>query len=397
MTNLLIRLFVKNNQNKKDNSVREGYGRLGGMVGIFCNLFLFALKLTAGLLSGSVSIMADAFNNLSDMGSSIITLLGFKISCKPADPEHPFGHGRMEYMSAAVVSVLIVLVGAELLKTSVKKIFSPEPLSLSALTFVVLIISIGIKLWMSLFNKKLGVMINSSALKATSLDSLTDCVATGAVLLSLVICAVFKINIDPYVGVLVAVFILFSGIKALAETLNPLLGMPPEDETLENIKDMVLSFDGFLGIHDLIVHNYGPGRMFASLHVEVPCTADILKCHEQIDYCEKKIKEEMHIEAIIHMDPIVTDDDFVISIKNQMLDKIKTFDSGFSAHDFRIVKGEKRTNLIFDVVTPPKYPLSEEQIKEKIGALAREIDPTFVCVMTIDVDYTHSAHKRREI
>ena len=292
MTAFLIRLFIKNKDNTTNPQVRTRYGVLGGVVGVACNLLLFVIKLSIGFFSGSVSIIADAFNNLSDIGSCAVTLLGFKLASEPPDPEHPFGHGRMEYMSAALVSILIVLVGIELLKESVNKILHPEPLKFSYYIIAALLVSIAIKLWLGLFNKKLSKRISSPALQATAADCFSDCFATSAVLVSVLISHLTSLNIDAYVGVAVSVLIMWNGVKSIKETLDPLLGTPPEPETVSALEELVLSYPDFLGIHDLIIHNYGPGRSFASLHVEVPQDIDILTCHERIDHCEKTILEQ---------------------------------------------------------------------------------------------------------
>jgi len=389
MTSLLVKLFIKNKDDMESPLVRVKIGTFGGLVGIFCNILLFTLKFTAGTMAGAVSLVVDAFNNLSDIGSSVITLLGFKIANKPADKEHPFGHGRMEYMSAAGVSIIIILVGVELFKTSLDKVLRPQNLSISFLTFIVLIISICVKLWMAFFNRKLGRIINSSALRATALDSLSDCIATSAVLISVIIAKIFEINIDPFVGLAVSAFIIYSGIRAAKETLDPLLGVPPEDNVIDEIEEYVLSFDEFVGVHDLIVHNYGPGRSFATLHVEVPCDINIVRCHEQIDLCERNIYEKFRIETVIHMDPIVTNDEYINDVKHRLKEKIAKFDSELDIHDFRVVKGELRTNLIFDVVIPQKYHLSHDELKNEIAKMARQIDETFCCVITVDLDYIH--------
>ncbi len=388
MTTFLIRLFVKDKDNTTNPQVRTRYGVLGGIVGIVCNLLLFVIKLSIGFFSGSVSIIADAFNNLSDIGSCAVTLLGFKLASEPPDPEHPFGHGRMEYMSAALVSILIVLVGIELLKESVNKILHPEPLKFSYYIIAALLVSIAIKLWLGLFNKKLGGRISSPALHATAADCFSDCFATSAVLVSVLISHLTSFNIDAYVGVAVSVLIMWNGVKSIKETLDPLLGTPPEPETVSALEELVLSYPDFLGIHDLIIHNYGPGRSFASLHVEVPQDINILTCHERIDHCEKTILEQLGLEAVIHMDPIATDDSYTLDIKDKLCEKIKEFDSNLSIHDFRIVKGENRTNLIFDVAVPPKFRLTPKELKEEIGRLATSIDPTFVCVITVDLLYS---------
>lgn len=388
MTAFLVNLFIKNKDDIADPVVRSKYGRLGGFVGISCNILLSAIKFIAGTIAGSVSMVADSLNNLSDIGSSVVTLLGFKLAAKPADREHPFGHGRLEYMSAFFVSFLIILVGLELLKTSFNKILHPQDLNISFVTFIVLIISIGIKLWMSLFNRKLGNIIDSSALKATSQDSINDVFATSAVLVSVAVAKIFNINIDPYIGLAVGAFVVYSGFNTAKGALDPLLGMLPEGHITEAIEEYVLSYDDFVGVHDLIVHNYGPGRSFASLHVEVPMDIDIVHCHEQIDMCEREIYEKFKIETVIHMDPIATNDEYVNSVKQKLKGKIAKFDNNLRIHDFRVVKGEQRTNLIFDVVVPQQFSLSDSELKAEISRIASSIDETFCCVITIDLDYT---------
>ena len=383
MTKLLIRLFIKDRNNVDSPAVRDAYGSLGSFTGIGCNLLLFIIKCSLGLISGSISIMADAFNNLSDIGSSVITLIGFKMAKKPADPDHPFGHGRIEYMSAFIVSMLILLVGIELLKTSVAKIFAPTDLTLTYVTIIGLVASILIKFWMFLFNRKLAKTINSLSLKATAQDSLNDCVSTFAVLASLIICKFYGINLDAYVGIAVALFILWSGISAARDTLGPLLG-----ELIKAIESEILKNDDFYGIHDLIVHNYGPGRCFASVHVEVPEDININLCHEQIDACELEIKEKIGIEIVIHMDPISINDSFTSELRGKVSKQVQKIDKVFSIHDFRIVPGEKRTNLVFGVVVPHNYSKNPTELKEEIGELVKEIDQKYRCVINIDYDYT---------
>lgn len=388
MTKLLLKIFVKDYKNTKDETVRERYGALGSFMGIFCNLLLFILKLILGLISGSVSIMADAFNNLSDIGSSVVTLLGFKLSKKPADPDHPFGHGRMEYMSAFIVAVLILLVGAELFKSSVAKIFSPEPLSISLITVIGLIISVAIKLWMSFFSRKLSKLINSGSLKATAQDSLNDCISTSCVLISIVIYKFTDLNLDPYMGVLVALFILWSGFSSAKETMSPLLGEPPSKELIDGIKSGILKYKEFSGLHDLIVHNYGPGRCFASVHVEVPADIDVLKCHELIDRAESEISAALGIEIVMHMDPIAVDDSNVTETYKALLQKVHIIDSRLAIHDFRMVEGENRINLIFDVVVPPDFKKSKAELKSEISCLACELDERYCCIIQVDIDLT---------
>lgn len=395
MTKLLLRIFIKGDL--KDKNTRSKCGTLAGIVGVLCNLVLFAIKFLAGTLSGSVSMIADAFNNLSDMGSSVVTMLGFKIASKPADPEHPFGHGRMEYMSAALVSVLIMVVGFELFTESAGKLSDPTIPEAGVLPIIILAVSILIKLWMSLFNRSLGKKINSGALIATGQDSLNDCISTGAVLAVAVVCKVlpnvgFVKYLDPIVGILVAAFILYSGFKSLKETMDPLIGLAPDPETVAAIRGIVMNDPDFLGIHDMIVHNYGPSRGFVSLHVEVPYDGDVLILHEKIDACERDIKKHTGIEAVIHMDPIVTDDEDVNRARTQMAHRIGEIYDGMTLHDFRMVKGEKQNNLIFDVCVPADCTLTHKQIRAAVQGLATDIDETYVCVITVDHDFSGGAH-----
>ena len=391
MTNILLKLFIKGNPADKEN--RHKCGTLGSIVGIICNLILFAIKLIAGLLSGSLAIIADAFNNLTDMGSSVVTMLGFKLASKPADREHPFGHGRMEYMSAAFVSVLIIIVGFELFTESLAKLRNPGSTNASVLTVVILSVSILIKLWMAIFNRKLGKKIGSAALIATATDSLNDCISTGTVLGIAVFSMLFENlsvtkYLDPIAGLAVAIFILIAGVQSLKQTMDPIIGLPPEKEDVIKIKNIVMSNNTFLGIHDMIVHNYGPGRSFVSLHVEVPTDIDILYCHELIDATERNIKEETGFEAVIHMDPISVGDEFVDSTKSALLEKINGLQFGLTMHDFRMVRGENQTNLIFDICVPADCKLTDNQVRETVSALARDIDKNFVCVITVDKDFS---------
>ncbi len=391
MSNLLIRLFVKNYKDVKDNRVRAAYGTLGSVVGIICNILLSAIKITVGSLSGSISIVADGLNNLSDMGSSVITMIGFKLANKPADSDHPFGHGRMEYISAFIVSALILLVGFELFKSSANALISGEKApEYSFISLIILTVSIIIKLYMYVFNKKIGKRINSEALIATAQDSVNDCIATAVILLSVGISMLITLpfNLDAVMGILVAIFILYSGISSAKNTLDQILGMPPEKELIDEIENTVLSFEEFVGIHDLIVHNYGPGRQFASLHVEVPQNTDIVKCHEQIDLCEKLVNEKLDILLVIHMDPIDTDNEEVANTRNGLAEKIKEIHPSLTLHDFRMTPiSDNRTNLIFDVVVPSDLKLGEDSLREKIGEMAKEINSTFMCVITFDNNY----------
>lgn len=388
MTKLLIKLFIKDSDNTKDKAVRRRYGNLGGVVGIVCNLILFALKLIAGILSGSIAVTADAFNNLSDMGSSVVTLLGFKIAAKLPDKDHPFGHGRMEYMSGFIVSMVIIIVGFELLSTSVGKIFSPQEISINLLTVVILFISVLVKLWMGVFNNRLGTIVNSAALKATAKDSINDVIATSAVLLTSLINLVFNINLDGYIGVLVALFIMYGGYSAAKEMLSPLLGTQPDPAMVSDIKSAVLSNETFIGMHDLIIHDYGPGRCFASLHVEVPDTVDMVSCHEKIDDCEKAVLENLGVELVIHMDPIATENTRRSAINSVLKEVISSIDGNLHYHDLRVVDGEKRVNIIFDIVKPYDMKLSDKELTELVRNKMSKINPVFCCVINIDREYS---------
>ncbi|MBQ8532074.1 MAG: cation transporter [Clostridia bacterium] len=391
MSSLLIRLFVKNPEDVKDVNVRQAYGTLGSFVGIFCNLLLCIIKITVGLISGSISIAADGFNNLSDMGSSIITMIGFKLAGKPADSDHPFGHGRMEHMSAFVVAILILLVGIELFKSSVKTLVNGEVMpNYSVWAIIILAISILLKFWMFAFNRKVGKKICSEALLATAQDSLNDMIATAVILISVGVSMLVSLpfNLDAVMGIGVSLFVLYSGIMSAKETLDQILGSPPDKELIDEIKNTVLSFKQFVGIHDLIVHNYGAGRQFASVHVEVPQNCDIVKCHEQIDLCEKLINEKLDVCLVIHMDPIDTDNAAVIETKQKMVEGIKVIDERLTLHDFRMTPvSDNRTNLIFDVVVPSDLKLTRRELQNKITVMAQLINPTFQCVITFDNDY----------
>lgn len=386
MTGLLLKLFVKEESGTTE--YRKKCGTFAGAVGIICNLFLFAVKLTAGLLSSSISILADAFNNLSDMGSSLVTILGFKLSSKPADPDHPYGHGRFEYIAALIVSGLIMIMGFELLKSSVEKIIHPVAPRLGYLSVILLSVSVLIKLGMFFFNRKVGKAIDSATLRATALDSLNDTLSTTAILVSVIVMMIWGINIDAYIGLIVSVYILFSGIKTAKDTIDPLLGQPIDEKTAKSIESEIMSFEGFLGVHDLLAHNYGPGRCFASVHVEVPASTDIVKCHEQIDICEKQVFERTGILLTIHMDPVETDNEKQNTARSVIAEKIKIIHPELTVHDFRMTpKSDERTNLIFDVVLPAGMEKEKQDIKRQIEDIARSIDPTYHCVITFDFNF----------
>lgn len=392
MTRLLTRLFIKNPDDVKNNATREAYGSLSGVVGIICNLLLCAFKITVGLLTSSISIVADGFNNLSDMGSSVITILGFKLANKPADKDHPFGHGRIEYMSAFIVAILIMLVGFELMKTSVTALADGTAMPVySTASIIVLAVSVIFKLWLYIFNRKIGKKIESETLLATAQDSLNDSIATAVILLSVAVSKVVALpfNLDAVMGIAVSLFILFAGINAAKETLNRILGEPPSPELISDIEAAILSRKDFVGIHDLIIHNYGPGRLFASVHVEVPQDIDIVHCHEQIDLCEKEIYDNLGVSLVIHMDPMDINNEQVTFVRTQLSDGIKVIDENLTLHDFRMTPmADTQTNLVFDVVVPQELKISEKELNDKISQIAKLINPTFCCVITFDRDFT---------
>lgn len=392
MTRLLIRLFAAKGD-VHDAAVRSSYGNLSGITGIVCNVLLCFIKISAGIFSGAMSLIADGLNNLSDMGSSVVTLIGFKVAAKPADREHPYGHGRVEYISALLVAALIFAVGLELLKSSAVALASAEAENvISPAVIAVLLASVAVKLWMFLFNRRLAAVINSEALSAASRDSIGDAASTVAILISLIISSAVKLpfNLDAAMSLLVALFIIWTGFVTVRDTVSELLGKPPEPELTAEITELALSFEDFLGIHDLIVHSYGPGRRFASMHIEVPQSVDIAKCHEQIDLCEKLICERTGVETVIHMDPIDNGPE-VIKVKEEIYSKLRTVDSRLSLHDFRMTPfGERQTNLIFDVVVPADFDIDCSELRKIISEAARSLNPTFCCVITFDRDYSCS-------
>lgn len=387
MISILSKIFIKNRQDTEDLSVRTAYGTLCGILGILFNIILFAIKLFAGFISGAISIISDAFNNLTDAASSIITLLGFRIANQKADKDHPFGHGRIEYVSGLIVSMLIILVGFELGKGSVEKIFEPKAIDFSYITTAILAISILIKAYMAFYNFRIGKKLSSAAMRATAVDSLCDCIATCAVLICLLISKFTGINLDAYCGLLVSAFILFSGIRAAKETVDPLLGTPPSKEFIDKISEIVYSYDGVAGIHDLVVHDYGPGRTMISLHAEVASDVDILVAHDMIDEIEMKLRNELKCEAVIHMDPIVTDDEVVLEVKEKITALIGCIDHKLSIHDFRMVQGPTHTNVIFDVVVPYEVKKSDREIREDIDTIIKTIDKSYNAVINIDKSY----------
>ena len=392
MQNWLVKKFVHDYENVHDINVRASYGKLSGKVGIFCNAFLFAVKFIMGTISGSVSITADAVNNLSDAASSVISLIGFKMAEKPADEDHPYGHARYEYLSGLTVAVMIILIGFELFKTSFDKVIHPSTVDFSIALVIVLAVSILIKLWMALFNKSLGKKINSSALEATAADSRNYVISTSAVLVAAVISHFFKINLDGYMGIAVAVFILYSGIGLVKDTLDPLLGKAPEPELVDYIQKKILSYDGVLGTHDLMIHDYGPGRKFASVHVEMAAEGDVLKSHDVIDNIERDFLSKDNLNIIVHYDPIVTKDDIVNDFRSWLMEQVKSIDPHLSIHDLRIVPGNSHTNLVFDCVMPHCINMSPSELKAEIRRLVNIKYPNYYCIITIDSSYAAMPH-----
>lgn len=390
MISLLSKIFIKDRGNYRDEKVRRAYGTLCSVFGIFLNVLLFAGKLTAGTLTGSIAITADSFNNLSDAGSSLITLVGFRLSAREPDISRPFGHGRFEYISGLFVSVAILLMGFSLAKESVGKILHPEEVSYSIAAIVILAVSVAVKLYMAVYNSRIGKKISSTAMKATAADSLSDTVSTGAVLVVAVICRFAgSLKIDGWAGLLIALFIFWSGIRAMRETIAPLLGQMPDREFIADIEHIVTSHEEIAGIHDLVVHDYGPGRQMISLHAEVPASMDVLEAHDMIDNIEKELAADLRCHATIHMDPVNTDDEFTASARQKVSELAKTFDGRITVHDFRCVRGTTHTNLIFDAVLPFDCSVKEDDFKRQLAEKVRGIDSGFICVITIDRAYTN--------
>ena len=387
MTDFLIKTFIRDSEQVHDPAVRERYGVLSGVVGILLNLLLSAGKLCAGVLSASISITADAFNNLSDAGSSVVTLVGFKLAGQKADDGHPFGHGRLEYLTGLLVSLVILLVGLELGKSSIEKILHPEPVSFSVVSVIILAISILVKLWMCLFNRRLGRRIGSAAMAATAADSLSDVAATSAVLAGTLVGRMTGLAIDGWVGALVAVFILRAGWGAAKDTINPLLGQNPDPELVRNIQTTVLSHPQVTGMHDLIIHDYGPGRSMMSFHAEVPIDSDIMEAHDVIDHIERELKDRFGIETSVHMDPIATNDEQVNRVRAQVAALVQVIDPAMTIHDFRMTRGPLHTNLIFDMVVPHKCPLSDGEVAARIEKAVKTLDDHYFVVLQLDRSY----------
>ena len=387
MISFLARLFIKT-EGRSQAAVRKAYGILCGAVGIGFNVLLFLGKFFAGTLSGSIAITADAFNNLSDAGSSFVTMLGFQLAGQKPDPEHPFGHGRIEYLSGLVVSVLILLMGLELARSSLRKILHPEPVDFSPLVVIILCVSIAVKLYMAFYNHRLGKKMNSSAMEATSADSLSDSAATTAVLVATLVGHFTGWMIDGWCGILVAAFILWSGFNAAKDTLNPLLGTPPPAEFVEEIREIVMAHKAILGIHDLIVHDYGPGRVMISLHAEASSSENVMNLHDEIANVASELTAKLGCEAVIHMDPVVTDDGITQETRKKVAALVRCIDEQVSIHDFRMVAGPTHTNVIFDAVVPFGFRLSDSEVVEKIQAAVRTLDGNYFAVVKVDRSYT---------
>lgn len=391
MTEFLVKHFVKNYENVEKVSVRTAYGVLASIVGIFCNVFLFAAKLVTGLILRSVSVTADAFNNLSDAGSSIISLIGVKMASKPADEDHPFGHGRIEYIAALIVAFLVLEVGFTFLKDSLNKIRMPEQLNFQALSLIILFLSIGVKLWLGAFNRKLGRKIDSKVMMAVFADSMGDVVTTGATILSLLFFAFTGINIDGFVGVGVALVVMWAGVGIAKDTLEPLIGEGVDPELCDRIKKFVEEYEGIEGTHDLIVHNYGPNRSMASIHAEVPNNVDIETSHEIIDRIERDALDTLGIFLVVHMDPIETENEEIGKIRLQVDQVVKELDERCTIHDFRVVEGKEQINLIFDLVVPVSF--DEKQRREVQARLSQklwEIDYRYRCIITTEHSFMSS-------
>ena len=384
MTNLLVRLFVKDRDNLADRDVRNAYGRLSGLVGIFTNVILVLGKLFIGAISGSIAIIADAFNNITDVVSSVLTVAGFKLASKPPDKGHPYGHGRYEYVTGLLIAFLTLVVALEFIKTSILRILNPSPISFSWVALIILVISILTKIWLAVFNTKLGKKIDSTAMAATALDSMSDVGATSVTLIALILSKFTSFPVDGFAGILVALFILYSGVNIARETLDLLIGKRPDRKLIDEIEKRVVSYDGIIGIHDVMVHNYGPGSYIATAHAEVSAAGNMLELHDVIDCVEKDIFEELQVHLTLHMDPIDVEDARTIELRDQVLAIVQSIGPKMSIHDFRMVSGESHTNLIFDVAVPWGCELSDENIKKEIQEKISSMNKKYYLVMEID-------------
>ena len=390
MTNFLFKTFIKNHEDIKNPKVRDDYGKFAGIVGIISNAILCIMKILIGLVSGSIAIVADGINNLADGASSIITFIGFKLASMPEDEEHPYGHARIEYLAGMAVSVMILMVGFELGKSSVDKIFNPTPLEFSWTVVIVLLVAIAIKVWQAVFNISTGKKINSLALIATGTDSRNDVISTIVVLAGVLIGHFFNVQIDGILGLAVAAFIFWSGITLIKETISPLLGEAPDDEIVQQIHEMALKYDGVLGIHDLVVHNYGPGKVFASIHIEVDAAVDVMESHDMVDLIEKDIASSLNIVITAHMDPIDTKNPNREPLAHIIVKTIADTEGVLSYHDLRIVPGKTHTNVIFDLVLSPECRTCRNELKELFAKKIAEYDPNYLCVIDFDINYVKS-------
>ena len=385
MTEHLVRRFIKDHENTENAQVRTAYGVLASVVGICCNLVLFAAKLMIGIMAHSISVMADAFNNLSDAASSIISFVGVKMAQKPADEDHPFGHGRIEYISAFIVAFIVIQVGFSLFKNSIGKIRNPQDMVFSQISMVILLLSIGVKFWMGMFNRTLGKRIRSTVMMATAVDSLGDVAATGATMVSLVVFGIWGVNIDGVVGLAVSVAVMIAGINIAKDTLAPLIGEAIDPKVYREIKEFVEQYEGIVGTHDLIVHNYGPSKSMASIHAEVPSDENIEVSHEIVDTIERECLKKLGIFLVIHMDPVETHNEQVTAIKKEVAHVLEGLDSRLEFHDLRVVDGSRRINLIFDLVVPRDYnEAMRDTLRTRVSEEMRMRDSRFCCIMTME-------------
>lgn len=388
MTEFLVKKFVKNHENIQNSEVRTQYGVLSSIVGILCNVLLFGVKLLIGLAMHSIAVMADAFNNLSDAASSIISFVGVKMASKPADEEHPFGHGRMEYIAAFIVAFLVIQVGFSFLKSSIGKIRNPEEMVFELLPFLILVLSVAVKLWMGLFNRRLGKRIDSKVMLAAAADSFGDVLTTSVTIAAILISRLIGFNVDAYAGIIVSLIVMWAGVGIAKDTLEPLIGEAVDPELYEQITELVESYDGIEGTHDLVVHNYGPNQSMASIHAEVPRDVDIEDSHEIIDRIEREVSKRLGIFLVIHMDPVEVRDEYILKVKTEVEDVVQNIDERLTIHDFRLVKGKKQINLIFDMVVPHEYTQEkEDEVRLQVLEDMQKTDARYQCVITIDKSF----------
>lgn len=388
MTEFLVKKFVKNHENIQNSEVRTQYGVLSSIVGILCNVLLFGVKLLIGLAMHSIAVMADAFNNLSDAASSIISFVGVKMASKPADEEHPFGHGRMEYIAAFIVAFLVIQVGFSFLKSSIGKIRNPEEMVFELLPFLILVLSVAVKLWMGLFNRRLGKRIDSKVMLAAAADSFGDVLTTSVTIAAILISRLIGFNVDAYAGIIVSLIVMWAGVGIAKDTLEPLIGEAVDPELYEQITELVESYDGIEGTHDLVVHNYGPNQSMASIHAEVPRDVDIEDSHEIIDRIEREVSKRLGIFLVIHMDPVEVRDEYILKVKTEVEDVVQNIDERLTIHDFRLVKGKKQINLIFDMVVPHEYTQDkEDEVRLQVLEDMQKTDARYQCVITIDKSF----------